>query len=244
MKLLNLTLETPAENLALDEALLEEAESTEGGEEVLRLWESPSDFAVLGRSSDLEQEVHVERCREERVPIFRRRSGGGVVTVGPGSLMYAVVLRLDRLPAARGEGLVSIDQAHEYVLSCVASTVSSLLPDETISRDGTSDLIIQLSAGQRKKFSGNSLRIRRRHFLYHGTLLYDYDLAKITRWLARPKHMPEYRQERSHADFVANLQVTRTELESSLISTWNAETPLSDWPRERTQQLASSYEAL
>ena len=41
MKLLDLTLETPAENLALDEALLEEAEQSTKPTEVLRLWESP-----------------------------------------------------------------------------------------------------------------------------------------------------------------------------------------------------------
>lgn len=244
MKLLKLTLETPAANLALDEALLEVAEGSEGNAEVLRLWESPQDFVVLGRSSDLELEVRLEPCRQENVPVYRRNSGGGVVTVGPGSLMYAVVLSLDRLPAGTAESLVNIDLAHEYVLARIASAVGNLLPYKHLARAGTSDLVLEFPAGEQKKFSGNSLRIRRRHFLYHGTLLYDYDLTKLTRWLGKPKRVPEYREERRHEDFVINLPATREALAVALSSVWNAHTPLADWPRERTLQLSSSYQAL
>ncbi|NJM55910.1 MAG: lipoate--protein ligase family protein, partial [Verrucomicrobiae bacterium] len=46
MKLLRLTRPTPQENLALDEALLDLADA--GGAGVLRLWESPSPFVVVG----------------------------------------------------------------------------------------------------------------------------------------------------------------------------------------------------
>jgi len=49
MELLELTLETPQENLALDEALLEEAELAAGqGIEVLRIWEPRQMFVVAG----------------------------------------------------------------------------------------------------------------------------------------------------------------------------------------------------
>jgi lipoate-protein ligase A len=49
MKLLDLTLPTPAENLALDEALLDAAEAGELPDEVLRLWEFPQAVVVIGR---------------------------------------------------------------------------------------------------------------------------------------------------------------------------------------------------
>ena len=45
--LLDLTLRTPEENLALDEALLAAAEAS-AGRETLRFWESPVPFVVLG----------------------------------------------------------------------------------------------------------------------------------------------------------------------------------------------------
>ena len=57
MDLLELTLPTPAENLALDEALLLEAES--GAGEVLRLWEWPAPAVVLGSGCKLAEDVDV-----------------------------------------------------------------------------------------------------------------------------------------------------------------------------------------
>ena len=48
MKLLDLTLPTPAENLALDDAILEQAETGTGPRELLRLWEMPQTCVVVG----------------------------------------------------------------------------------------------------------------------------------------------------------------------------------------------------
>ena len=97
---LPLTLETPADNLALDEALLDAAVEGELPGEVLRLWEPASFFVVLGRSSPL-GEVHAAACRADGVPVLRRPSGGATVVAGPGCLMYAVVLDLDARPELR-----------------------------------------------------------------------------------------------------------------------------------------------
>ena len=63
MRFIELTLEQPAENLALDEALLEEAESAGQPQETLRLWESPSHVAVVGRSSSVGEEIDLAQCR-------------------------------------------------------------------------------------------------------------------------------------------------------------------------------------
>ena len=54
---LDMTLPTPAENLALDEALLETAEAEGDAAEYLRLWESPVPCVVIGRASRLAGEV-------------------------------------------------------------------------------------------------------------------------------------------------------------------------------------------
>ena len=62
MQLLDLTYPTPAENLACDEALLDEAEAGERADEVLRLWESPQPMVVVGRSSHVAAEVRRDEC--------------------------------------------------------------------------------------------------------------------------------------------------------------------------------------
>src|SRR5438309_11265473 len=91
---LDLTLPTLAENLALDEALLLDAET--GGPEVLRLWQWPRHAVVLGAGGKLADDVYEDACRADGVPILRRSSGGGSVLLGSGCLLFSLVLRLDR----------------------------------------------------------------------------------------------------------------------------------------------------
>ena len=102
MRYLDLTLPTPEENLALDEALLDEAELSEGPTETLRFWEAGGEMVVVGRSSVVDDEVRVEACRRAGVPILRRASGGAAVLAGPGCLMYAAVLDCRRRPELPG----------------------------------------------------------------------------------------------------------------------------------------------
>ena len=65
MLFLDLTLDSPQENLALDEALLLDAEGHEGPREVARIWESPATFVVLGSSSRYEIEANVANCQRD-----------------------------------------------------------------------------------------------------------------------------------------------------------------------------------
>jgi lipoate-protein ligase A len=231
---LPLTLETPAANLALDEALLDAAVEGQLPGEVLRLWEPAEFFVVLGRSSKV-AEVHAEVCRRDSVAVLRRPSGGATILTGPGCLMYALLLDAERRPELR-----SVDRAHEFVLGTIERALAPLAPG--IARHGTSDLTIPAPhAGDPPvKFSGNSLRLRRGHLLYHGTILYDFPLERIEHWLADPARRPKYRGERGHRQFVTNLPATREALESALTAAWNANEPLVKWPCERTDELAAS----
>ncbi len=233
---LKLTLDTPAENLALDEALLDAAEAGEmsAGEMsagVLRLWESPTYCVVLGRSSVAEVEVNLEACRRDRIPVLRRSSGGGTILAGPGCLMYALVLGFQDHPQ-----LQAIDAAHRFVLGQLSQMLST--DDTPVAPHGTSDLAIRSTAsGPWQKFSGNAMRLKRRHILYHGTLLYDFDLERLPRWLAAPTRTPDYRDDREHAEFVTNLNVGREALDKMLLEGWQTGEALPAWPEDRTADL-------
>jgi lipoate-protein ligase A len=227
MLLLDLTLPTAEANLALDEALLDEAEAEGRPRECLRLWEPAAPLVVIGRSSQLEQEANEAACRQRGVPILRRTSGGAAIVAGPGCLMYGVVLSLELRPQLR-----AVDEAHRFVLGKLAEAIRPLAP--RVERRGTSDLAL----GERK-FSGNSLRIKRDHLLYHGTLLYDFPLGLIGDCLRQPPRQPEYRAGRSHSDFVMNLPVDATCLRRALIAAWGADEPLVDWPRTLTERLVA-----
>ena len=78
MRFLDLTLPTPAANLALDEALLLTAEAN-NGDDILRVWSWPTPVVVLGSGGILADDVDEAACRADDVPILRRASGGGTV---------------------------------------------------------------------------------------------------------------------------------------------------------------------
>ena len=225
MKLLDLTLPTGEENLALDEALLELSNQTAEYDDVLRIWEPHAPMVVLGRASKATVEVDLDFCRQQGIPVLRRCSGGATVVSMPGCVMYAVTLCLDRFPALR-----VIDKAHQYVLNRIGEAVSSLT--DGVKLDGTSDLTIG-----KKKFSGNSLRCKANAILYHGTILNDSSLELISRCLKMPPRQPDYRNQRSHLDFLMNLKLDRDALVEQIIRRWDAKEPIKSWPKEDVSRL-------
>ena len=138
---------------------------------------------------------------------------------------------------------MDVDGAHRCVLETIAGALPLRIdgsPPCQVERVGISDLALRTSGSRlsdRWKVSGNSLRMKQSHFLYHGTLLYDFDLPRIGRCLKMPSRMPDYRQARPHDRFVENLNLSRCQLESALIKAWQAEAPLEDWPRAQTARL-------
>jgi len=227
VNLLELTLPSPEENIALDEALLDEAGSAGSASEMLRLWEPAAPLVVIGRSSRLADEVSVAQCQARGVPILRRSSGGAAIVTGPGCLMYAVVLSYELRPE-----LHSLDRAHEFVLGTLLNGLHHLAP--TAERRGTSDLAID-----GRKFSGNSLRCKRTHVLYHGTLLYEFPLELIPACLLSAPRQPKYREGREHAEFVANLPINNSDLREAVIAAWRAHRTVPDWPQARVERLVN-----
>jgi lipoate-protein ligase A len=237
MRFLDVSLPTAAENLALDEALLDEAEASVAPLETLRFWESPGHAVVLGRSSRAEVEARLDECDRLGVPVLRRISGGAAIVAGPGCLMYSVVLSYRRRPELR-----NLAAAHRWVLGMIAESLAPFVPD--VCCRGTSDLAIGTDETTALKFSGNSARCRRESFLYHGTLLYDFPLELIERLLGAPPRTPAYRGGRSHGAFVVNLPLLAEALRRTIAAAFRADEPCLEWPRQRTAQLVAEKYAL
>lgn len=228
MQLLELTLGSAAENIALDEALLQKAEAEDQSREFLRIWEPKSPTVVVGRASRVDQEVDRQACQARQIPILRRTSGGTAIVAAPGCLMYALVLSYQQRPALRDPG-----QAHRLVLTALIDSLRPRLPQVTVA--GTSDLA--LKGDGTRKFSGNSLRCRRNYLLYHGTLLYDMRLELISTCLRLPPRQPAYRESRTHAQFVTNVPFGSDQLRSALVEAWQPAGNLVDWPRQAVRKL-------
>jgi lipoate-protein ligase A len=239
MKHIDLTLPSPAENLAADEALLDECEAGGGGE-ILRFWEPREHFVVVGYANKIATEVNVAACEAKEIPIFRRCSGGGTVVQGPGCLNYALILRI-----TNDGPLHSIATANRFIMRQNRAAIESAfripcrgeamrsLAHSAIAVRGHTDLAI----GDRK-FSGNSQRRRKHFLLFHGTFLLAFDLPLVSKLLPMPSKQPDYREDRGHDRFLANLNMPADKVKTTLRQVWKADEPLKNPPLEKITALA------
>jgi len=218
MKCLDLTLPTPAANLACEEALLDVCEEQVGGE-VLRFWEPRDYFVVAGYSNHIAMEVNTAACQREKVAVCRRCSGGGTVLQGPGCLNYSLILKIDG-----NDSLQNITAANCHIMGRHKDALAALL-GQPVRVQGHTDLAVD-----GLKFSGNAQRRKRRALIFHGTFLLQFDLSLMEKFLSMPSRQPEYRQGRPHGLFLMNLPVTADIVKKALRRAWSAETTLEALP--------------
>jgi lipoate---protein ligase len=209
----DLTLPSPEENLALDEALLDRSEAR-AGTGVLRFWEARQAFVVVGYANAVSREVNLDYCAAHSIPVLRRCTGGGTVLQGPGCLNYSLVL-----PVGREDALNGIHATNRFVMERLREAVQRLLPQRVELR-GCTDLAI----GDRK-FAGNAQRRKKTHLLFHGCFLINADLGLISQALPQPSREPDYRAGRAHDHFLMNLPARAEALKQCLRATWNALEP-------------------
>ena len=230
MRFLDLTLYTPQHNLACDEALIHGCEESSLSDELLRFWSPADTFVVLGHSSKRQSEVDLASCQDNHIPILRRCSGGGTVLQGPGCLNYSLILRIDHRDSLQG-----ISQTNSFVLGSLKQALAPLIGAE-IEIQGHTDLAVDM-----RKFSGNAQYRKRRHLLFHGTLLLHFDISSIEQFLPVPSKQPAYRQNRAHGNFLINLNLPAERVKEALRQVWNAGEEFKDvpwraierWARER-----------
>lgn len=212
MILKDFSLKTPQENILYDDALLALAEEGRRGE-VLRFWEASQPFIVLGRVSKMEEDVNLPAALEDGVPVVRRSSGGGTVVQGKGCLNYSLILSKEEHPQ-----IVDLKRAYEFILGRVIEALGRLGVNAAF--HPISDIAL---VGDQKKISGNAQRRLRKFILHHGTILYDFDLAIIERYLKFPQSVPEYRGRRAHLDFVTNIFVPAERIKEEIGKAFEAD---------------------
>jgi lipoate---protein ligase len=222
---LGLTLPTPEQNLACDEALLDLCEEKDGVE-ILRFWEPSEYFVVVGYANKVQTEVNFSFCRQNDIPVLRRCTGGGTVLQGPGCLNYTLVLRVDGL-----HPLQNISATNDFVMNRHRETLTGLLGAK-VEHCGHTDLAI---GGL--KFCGNAQRRHKRSLLFHGCFLLQLDIDLVAKALPIPSRQPDYRANRSHAAFLRNLTLTAEDLKAALIRIWGAKEELRLIPHERIELL-------
>lgn len=227
LRLLDLTLPSAAENLALDEALLNEMDE-HGGDPVLRFWESDNYFVVLGRACRLRDDVYTEACRRDNIAVLRRASGGGTVLQGPGCLSYALMLPFEWHSVLR-----DIRKTNRFILERIAQALRRWEP--TVAFREISDLAVNGF-----KISGNAQRRTRRALLFHGTILHGLRIDLVSRYLTHPKRQPDYREDRPHASFLRTIDAPLQDMKQAIAAAWNARSTAVDLPMTHLQSAIAS----
>ena len=144
--------------------------------------------------------------------------------IGPGALNVTVVL-----PESAAPGLASVPTAQRFVLERIAAAIEQ--HGRHVEVLGCGDLT---SAGL--KFGGSAQRRLRNWFFVHCSILYDFPLDRISRYLMVPERQPAYRQGRSHEDFLRNLDLPRKIIHQLIHQAWTPLASLSPTPDD-TQNL-------
>ena len=150
---------------------------------------------VLGRVTPSYPDVNMETCKQDNIPIYRRKGGGGCVLLFPGVIVVTAVYRKDK-------DLVNIeDFLNEMVRRIKDGIDSSQELTEELGIKGMGDLCLG-----NKKILGSSVYSTRDFIGYYGSLIVKGDVSLISRYLGPPSKEPSYRQGRDHANFVTSIE--------------------------------------
>jgi len=176
-------------DLDVDEQLAQNAGQT--GRRILRLWWGSNPTVVLGCGDKPEAALNVEECERRGIGWVRRVTGGGTVLQTHGVFNYSYT--------APSHRRMDMRRAFERGAELIAGALAQFGVDAQ--QRGISDVAV----GD-LKISGNAQARKWGAVLLHGTVLVyvDYDLLEAV--LKHPHREPDYRQGRSHRDFLTSLR--------------------------------------
>jgi lipoate-protein ligase A len=203
-RLLDLVLEDPYSNLALEEGLFMEAKVP-----TLRIWENQKSV-VIGRAQLAEYETDLEYCSAHSIPVVRRMSAGGAVFNGRGNLNWSFFLpRIGGAPGPMNDA--------KSVFTWFAAMVNGALRKCGVNSEFVPPNMLVDGRG---KICGMAAYISRDAVLCHGTLLIDADLEEVQK-LTRPStERIGRRYPRSRFAKVSNCGVKRSDFVSELAESW------------------------
>ncbi|MEW5724103.1 MAG: DUF116 domain-containing protein [Thermodesulfobacteriota bacterium] len=172
-RLLDTGLLTAAQNMALDEILLEEVAAGRSRPTLRFLRFSPP-AVLVGRHQDVDREVRVDFCRHQGIDINRRITGGGAIYFQTSALGWEVFGRIGEPPRAG-----AFEAVQERICSTGAAAITRLglparyRPRNDIEVDG-------------RKISGTGGAYFGGGYLFQGTLLVVNEIELFLRSLRVP----------------------------------------------------------
>ncbi|MAD22957.1 MAG: hypothetical protein CMO44_02150 [Verrucomicrobiales bacterium] len=228
MKTLDQSFDEPAMNLACDEILLNEVDS-DTREATLRFWEPQLPFVVIGYGNNINRECLIESCKQNKIQIFRRFSGGGAVLQASGCLNYSLIL-----PISTKEGTNNISSTNCHIMKTHQGAFTEALSHK-VTIEGHTDLALN-----GLKFSGNAQKRTKNALVFHGTFLLNFDLELLDKSLRMPSVQPLYREGRSHDKFCTNIPLTVDSVKNLIKTAWQANETAKPVDGEKISQLTNA----
>ncbi|MEZ4742592.1 MAG: hypothetical protein R3B45_09115 [Bdellovibrionota bacterium] len=181
----------------------------------LRIWRPENSVVILGSGNKADLECNLNHCQKDQIEILKRYGGGGTVLLHSG----CAIISFGCWVRYHYKNDLYFDKMNSAVINCLQSRWPSL---RHLTQEGISDI-----AYNHQKICGTSLFRSRNYLLYQASILVEDRIDFINRYLSHPTKEPEYRQGKSHSEFLTNLQKidnsitisdTVIQLESSLIS--------------------------
>ena len=171
------------------------------GREGLNLLSPGSPYVCIGYFQDAEQEVDLELCRQEGIPVFRREVGGGAVYLDGEQLFYQLIIHRDNPLVPAGW-----EAFYRHLLQAPIAAYRALgIPAEY---RPVNDIV-----ANGRKISGNGAAEIGDYYVLVGNLIVDFDYAMMVRVLKVPD---EKFRDKVHQTLRDNLSTVRRELGSAL----------------------------
>ena len=184
-------LRPPAQNIALNRALLEARQAEEIPSTLRFLRFRPS--ALLGYHQSADQELNLDYCRANRVAVQRRITGGGAIYFDETQIGWELYLH------RRDVGTSDMQAISRRICHAAATAISALGVDARYRPRNDIEVGGRKISGTGGAFDGNAL-------LFQGTLLVDFDVEKMLRVLRIPAEKLSDKAIASARERVANLK--------------------------------------
>jgi lipoate-protein ligase A len=163
------------ENIAFDEALIEAHKEGAIPDTIRFLQFHPS--ALVGRHQAIGREINVAHCEANGIAIGRRITGGGTLYLDEGQIGWELVFGRDSL------GTGDLGALTQKICESAAAGLSSLGIDARFRPRSDIEVDGQKLCGTGGFFDGDTL-------FFQGTLLIDFDPAKMVAALKLPAPLP------------------------------------------------------
>ena len=175
-RLLDTGILSGAENMALDDAILE-CRAEKQTPNTLRFLQFKHSTVLVGYHQSVEQEVRVPFCKDNHVDINRRITGGGTILFTPTCLGWEIFA--DKTAQGVSELRKDLGRLAEFICEGAVRGLEKLGVDAEFRPKND----IEVNG---RKISGTGGTERADSFMYQGTLLVDFDVDLMMRSLRIP----------------------------------------------------------